>query len=161
MIFLLASIPLLAGDAVGTDNVNQGGPPIAKRNFSEAEIQSALTALGITLASPSTVVRCDIENSQGGVTNTVTVAQFPGAPVYWLRYQPGSTFTRQVRFMVIPLFTGSPLAGQLQTFNPNSTAEVLAPFAIPFWGHGLVTGPWILVVQNDLGETVSSRFTVQ
>ena len=162
MIFLLAtSIPLLAGDSAGTEKANQGGPPIAKRDFSEAEIESTLRALGIAPGSASNAISCDVEDSHGNVTNTVQAANYPLAPVYWLRYQPGTTFTKNVRFVVSPLFSGSPLASQVQVFRPHSTFEVLTPFGIPFWQNGLTSGLWVLVVQNDSGQSASFRFTVQ
>ena len=168
MIFLLAtSIPLLAGDSAGTEKANfslsccQGGPPIAKRDFSEAEIESTLQALGIAPGSASNAISCDVEDSHGIVTNTVQAANYPLAPVYWLRYQPGTTFTKNVRFVVSPLFSGSPLASKVQVFRPHSTFEVLTPFGIPFWQNGLTSGPWVLVVQNDSGQSASFFFTVQ
>jgi hypothetical protein len=162
MIFLAASIPLVAGGAAGTEKANQGGPSIEKRNFSEAEIQSTLRALGVTPDAVSNSVGCILENSQGNLINTVTVANFGIVnPVYWLLYEPGITFTKQVRFVVAPLFTGSPLAAQSQTYNPNSTGEVAAPFAIPSWQNGLTLGPWVFVVTNDSGQSASCRFTVQ
>lgn len=161
MILFLASIPLLAGGATGADRANYGAPSVERRNFSEVEIQSTLKALGITPSSTSQAVTCDVENFQGIVTKTVGVANYPLSPVYWLRYQSGSALTKQVRFVVAPLFTGSPLAAQVQVYNPNSTAEVLAPFAIPFWGNGLTAGPWVLAVQNDSGQSATFSFTVQ
>jgi hypothetical protein len=54
-IFLLAGNPLIAGDGAGIENANQCGPPIERRNFSEAEIQSTLQLLGITPASASSL----------------------------------------------------------------------------------------------------------
>ena len=163
MIFVLASIPLIAGDLAGTAKVNQGGPAIEKRNFSEIEIRSTLRALGVTPETVSDAVACFIENPQGSLTKTVTVADFGIVnPVYWLIYEnPGTTVTKTVRFVVTPLFTGSPLAAQTQTYNPNTTGEVAAPFAIPSWGNGLTSGPWVLVVTNDSGQSASCNFTVQ
>ena len=162
MIFLLASIPLVAGDSAGTTKVNQGGPPIEKRIFSETQIQSFLQTLGITPGATSNAIGCFVETPQGNLTNTVTVANFGIVnSVYWLLYEPGTTLTKQVRFVVAPLFTGSPLAAQTQTYNPNSTSEVAAPFAIPSWQNGLTLGPWVLVVTNDSGQSASCRFTVQ
>jgi hypothetical protein len=162
MIFLLASVPLVAGDSAGTDKANQGGPSVEKRNFSEAEIQRTLRALGVTPASASPAIGCVVENPQGIPTTTVTVSNFGLVnPVYWLLYQPGINSTIQVRFTVTPLFTGSPLGAQVQVYNPNSTGDVSAPFAIPSWGNGLTLGPWMLVVTNDLGQSATCRFTVQ
>jgi hypothetical protein len=162
MIFLLASIPLVAGDAAGTNKVNRGGPSIEKRNFSEAEIRSTLKALGVTPGSASSAIGCLVEDAQGVPTTTVTEANLGlPTPPYWLLYQPGTTLTTQVRFVVSPLFTGSPLAAQVQVYNPNSTGEVATPFAIPAWQGGLNLGPWILAVTNDSGQSASCRFTVQ
>lgn len=159
--FLLAGIPLLADDVPNANGANQGGPAIAKRNLSEAEIQSTLQALGITPGSASTGIGCDIENLQGIVTNIVKRANYPLGPVYWLRYSPRKTMTKQVRLVVTPLFTGSPLSTQVQVYSPNSASDVLAPFAIPFWAQNLTVGPWLLVVQNDAGQTASFNFSVQ
>jgi hypothetical protein len=162
MMFLFASIPVIAGDAAGTDKVNQGGPSIEKRNFTEAEIQSTLKALGVTPGSTSNAIGCFVEDSQGNLTNTVAEANFGLVnSVYWLLYEPGTTLTKQVRFVVTPLFTGSPLAAQSQTYNPNSRGEVTAPLAIPSWRNGLTLGPWMFVVTNDSGQSASCPFTVQ
>lgn len=161
MIFLAASIPLVAGGAAGTEKANQGGPSIERRNFSETEIQSTLKALGIAPDSASKSIGCAIENFEGIVTTTVMAASQPVGPLYWLLYQPGTTVTQQVRFVVTPLFTGSPLGTQVQIFNPNSASDVLTPFGIPSWGKGLTSGPWLLAVQNDSGQSASCNFTVQ
>lgn len=161
MIYLLAGIPLIAGGAAATDKVNQGGSPSGKRNFSEAEIQSTLKALGVAQGSASSSIGCIVETAQGIPTTMVTASSQPSGPFYWMLYQGGITVTKQVRFVVAPLFTGSPLAAQVQIFNPNSTGAVLTPFGIPSWADGLTSGPWMLVVENDSGQTATCYFTVQ
>jgi hypothetical protein len=158
IVILLAGIPLLAGDPART---NQGGPAVEKRNFSEAEIESTLRALGVTPGPAASSISCDVEDSQGNLVQSIRASNYPAGPFYWLRYQGTSSMTKQVTFVVSPLFTGSPLASQTQTFQPMSTSEVLTPFGIPLWQSGLTAGPWMLVVRNNLGQSASYRFTVQ
>ena len=65
-------------------------------------------------------------------------------------------------FYVVPLFANSPLSVQAQAFKfvgPNDT-DITTPFGIPFWTPNITSGPWALVVVNNLGHSAICQFTV-
>ncbi|HEY6292843.1 MAG TPA: hypothetical protein VI455_14940 [Terriglobia bacterium] len=158
LLVLSLSAAVLVGDSPA--NQNKGGPPVEKRNFTDAEIEGTLRALGVAPNSESSPITCDITDSSGGVTNQVTPAAYPGGPFYWLHYNSNGVSANQVQLTVAPLFSGSPLAAQTQVFSPYSDSSIETPFGIPFWGENLTSGPWVLVVRNDSNQSAACRFVV-
>ena len=165
ILVFVAGTALFAGDASlpqNADNANKGGPAVPRRDFTPAEIAAVLQSLGVSTDATTTAgtVSCDVEDSTGTITHTVKWAGYPSAPVYWMRYQPDGSITSTVFFVLKPLFAGSPVSQMVQTYLPNSAAEVLAPFAIPFWQNNLTNGNWVLVVKNNLGQSAKFFFKV-
>jgi hypothetical protein len=169
ILLLIAATGLFSANAQQPRNmnVNKGTPVGERRPLTKTEIAATLAAFGVHPGAATTVpISCDVEDPQGNITTTVHVAKYPptaldpAAPAYWLRYQSGLTMTKTLQFFVVPLSKGGPLTAQVQVFAPNSTADVVAPFAIPFWEGNLTNGNWALVVKNDLNQTAFFVFTV-
>jgi len=158
LFLLLAGSPLLFGDSPSTKNINQGGPAVEKRNFTNAEIEKTLRLLG---ADPATSgpISCFISDNNGSMVTQIT-ATTPGGPTYWFHYASAGVTSKSVQFEAVPLFTGSPLPDQKQLFLPNGSFDIETPFGIPFWGGNLTSGPWVLVVHNDSGQHATCNFTV-
>ena len=130
------------------------------RNFTEAEIQSVLSSFGIDQTTAA-LVGCAVLDPNATPTNQVPVFNF-GQQAYWLKYASRGVFASKITFTVKPLFTGSPLSAQKQTFaltSPDDT-DISTPFGIPNWALDATAGPWALIVQNDLGDRAACRFTV-
>jgi hypothetical protein len=130
------------------------------RNFSEREIQSLLNGFGID-PSQAALIGCAVLDPNAVPTNQVPVFNF-GQQAYWLKYASRGVFASKITFTVKPLFTGSPLSGQKQNFSltsPDDT-DISTPFGIPNWALDATAGPWVLIVENDLGDKASCRFTV-
>lgn len=130
------------------------------RNFSDAEVQSLLSSFGIDPAQ-APLVGCAVLDPNAAPTNQVPVFDF-GQQAYWLKYDSRGVFASKITFTVKPLFVGSPLSGQKQTFalaSPDDT-NITTPFGIPNWALDATAGPWALIVQNDLGDRAACRFTV-
>jgi hypothetical protein len=155
---MLANAPSLFSGS--PEVTNQGGPPVAKRIFTKAEIQSALLELGIPPNPKQSPTSCDIEDSTGAVVTKISPTQYPGGPFYWLHYNSGGVSSATVQFILKPMFTGSGQAGQVQFFTPNSNTNIATPFGIPFWFGNLNSGPWILVVHNSNDDTATCFFDV-
>jgi hypothetical protein len=174
ILFLIAGTGLFAADAQQprtAENANKSAPGAVTRPFTNVEMVAALRSYGAVVTNiedplavqPAAAIRCDVEDKGGLVTHSVHPAQYPLTAAYWARYQPasGSPTITSVRFTIAPMFAGSPLSAQVQLYVPNSTNEVLAPFAIPFWGGGLTNGNWSLVVKDSTGASCQFNFLVQ
>jgi hypothetical protein len=130
------------------------------RNYTDAEVQTLFSSFGLDPSQPS-VVGCAVLDPNATPTNQVPVFDF-GQQAYWLKYASRGVFASNITFTVRPLFTGSPLSGQRQTFalaSPDDT-DISTPFGIPNWALDATAGPWALIVQNDLGDRAACRFTV-
>ena len=149
----------LAGVSTAQSPKTNNGSVGRHRNFTEAEIQSLMSSFGIVPAAP--LVGCAVLDPNAVPTNQVPAFNF-GQQAYWLQYASGGVFASKITFTVKPLFTGSPLRGQKQTFTlaaPDDT-DISTPFGIPSWALDATAGPWALIVQNDLGDRAACRFTV-
>jgi len=155
---ILASAPLLFGGSPATTNT--GGPPVARRNFTPAEIQSTLRSMGIFPNAKPSAVSCYVSDSTGTTVTTISPASYPGGPFYWLHYTSGGVVSTTVAFILKPMFTGSAQSGQVQVFAPNSDTNIETPFGIPFWGGDSTSGPWMLEVESNTGEKGTCNFTV-
>jgi hypothetical protein len=160
--FLVAILFLttLAGISTAQSPRTNNGSLGRHRNFTEAEIQSLMSSFGIVPAA-APLVGCAVLDPNGVPTNQVPAFNF-GQPAYWLKYASRGVFASKITFTVKPLFTGSPLSGQKQNFSlasPDDT-DISTPFGIPNWALDATAGPWVLIVQNDLGDKASCRFTV-
>jgi hypothetical protein len=158
LFLLLAASPLLFGDSSSTKNINQGGPAVEKRNFTNTEIERTLRLLG---ADPATAgpISCFISDTTGKQVTQITASSL-GGPFYWFNYTSAGVSSKSVQFEAVPMFTGSPVADQKQLLQPNSSTNILTPFGIPFWNANLTSGPWVLVVHNDSGQHATCNFTV-
>ena len=155
-IFLITIAGMSAAQGAKTNSSSAG----RHRNFTEAEVQTLLTSFGIDPSQPS-AVGCAVLDPNATPTNQVPVFNF-GQQAYWLKYASRGVFASNITFTVRPLFTGSPLSGQKQTFalaSPDDT-DISTPFGIPNWALDATAGPWALIVQNDLGDRAACRFTV-
>lgn len=159
LILSLAGSTLLFAGSPADSTVNQGGPPIVKRNYTQQEIQQTLQAFGIT-PQTSSPISCYITDSTGLTVTQIAPSAYPSGPFYWMHYVSGGVSSAEVAFVVLPLFTGSPLVGPKQNFTPNSSTNIETPFGIPFWGSNLTSGPWMLVVQDSANQRASCMFTV-
>jgi hypothetical protein len=167
-LFLLTLILTSMGlSAAADDQTQRAGANVVVRtserhNLTAVEVESLLRSFGIQ-PSATPPIHCDIEDALGNITKTVTAANYSNSPAYWIRYVPSSPtqITARVRYTIVPLFTGGPLASQVQMYTPNSAGPVLAPFAIPSWGGNATNGSWVVMVQNDAGQQAQFIFTVQ
>jgi hypothetical protein len=166
-LFLALILTSLGLSAAADDQAQRAGANLVGRtserhNLTTVEVEHLLRSFGVQ-SSAAASIHCDIEDAAGNITKTVTAGNYPNSPVYWIRYAPSSPtqITAQVRYTITPLFTGGPLASQVQTYTPNSSGPVLAPFAIPFWGGTATSGSWVVMVQNDAGQQAHFMFTVQ
>ena len=98
-------------------------------------------------------------DANGDRTDTVLAADF-GDQAAWLEYVSDGLFDLNVRFIVLPTFEGSPLAGQVQLFTTRDITNVSTPFGVPRWGLDQTTGPWLLIVRNNRGGQAVCPFTV-
>jgi hypothetical protein len=103
-------------------------------------------------------VTCEVQDQNGDEVTIVSASDY-GDFSYWLRYGSGGDATR-VEFNVRPQFPDSPLAGQTQVFVNTGIDNIRTPFGVPFWGGDLTSGPWVLRVSNNLGESAACRFRV-
>ena len=68
-------------------------------------------------------------DANGDRTDTVLAADF-GDQAAWLEYVSDGLFDLNVRFIVLPTFEGSPLAGQVQLFTTRDITNVSTPFGV-------------------------------
>jgi hypothetical protein len=150
----------LAGISTAQSPKTNKGSVGRHRNFTEAEIQSLMSSFGIVPAA-APLVGCAVLDPNAVPSNQVPAFNF-GQQAYWLKYASRGVFASKITFIVKPLFMGSPLSGQKQTFTlaaPDDT-DISTPFGIPSWALDATAGPWALIVQNDLGDRAACRFTV-
>ncbi len=140
-----------------TAEVNSS-PVVTKHNYTPAQIQQVLARFGVNPMAPS-VSSCAVYDPTGATTTSVTPWNI-GAGSYSFEYFSGGVSSTQVDFIVIPLYSGSPLVNQVQTFSPNSSTNIETPFGIPFWGSDLTSGPWALIVDNKSGNSAVCYFDV-
>jgi hypothetical protein len=148
----------LVGVSLAQSSTTNIGASGARRNLTEAEIRSVLSRAGVDSVTP---VGCAVLDPNAVATTTVPAFNF-GQQAYWLKYAAHGVYATSITFIVRPLFTGSPLTGQKQNFtlsSPDNT-DVSTPFGIPSWALDATAGPWLLIVQNDLGNRAACRFTV-
>jgi hypothetical protein len=157
LILSLAGASLAFGQS--TSNTNQGGPPVAKRNYTPQEIQQVLKSYGVTSQS-SGPVSCFITDSTGATVTTISASNYAAGPFYWMNYESAGVTSTAVEFVAVPMFTGSPLPATRQNFAPNSDTNIETPFGIPYWGGNLTSGPWMLVVHNNSNQYGTCAFTV-
>ena len=161
---LLAGLAFAAGAAVAAGGgANQAQDTHgAKRVLTEVEVAALIRELAPEYdgrASPS-LVGCAILDAQGRFVREVQTTDI-GEPAYFLEYMAQDTFSNRVELMTVPLFTGSPLTRQTQTFEFDSDdTDVITPFGVPTWALDLTTGPWALVVRSDVGGVAVCRFMV-
>jgi len=150
----------LTGVSLAQSSATNTGRSSPHRNLTESEIQDVLSRAGIDSVSPA-AVGCAVLDPNAVPTTSVPAFNF-GQRAYWLKYAANGVLATSITFIVRPLFTGSPLTGQKQNFkltSPDDT-DVSTPFGIPSWALDATAGPWLLVVQNDLGNRAACRFTV-
>jgi hypothetical protein len=104
-------------------------------------------------------VDCRLRDGDGNPTRTITTADF-GDQAAWLEYLTDGEVDHSVRFVVLPNFEGSPVAGQVQLFITDDINNISTPFGIPTWGLDLTAGPWLLIVRNDRGGQAVCPFNV-
>ena len=135
--------------------------PRPHRNLDAAEIDDLLRRFQVDIAESPTAVQCAVLNNNGQRVTSIPTTEI-GDPSFFLKYASGGVFAQQVTFMTVPLFEGSPLTKQVQVFdlpNPDDT-DITTPFGVPVWALDATTGPWLLIVKNDLGDIARCRFTV-
>ncbi|MFQ5510685.1 MAG: hypothetical protein ACE5EO_02450 [Candidatus Krumholzibacteriia bacterium] len=145
-------------------DVNNGAAG-ERRELTKAELHAKIRSFAPNVQSmdkASQVVTCEVQDPNGVSVFNIPPANF-GSQSYWLRYNSGGSVATQVTFAIIPLFTGSPLGIALQQFTfppPGDITDIVTPFGVPFWGSNLTSGPWALVVANDLGEFSVCGFVI-
>jgi hypothetical protein len=109
-------------------------------------------------ASPA-AVSCAVLDTNGVPVTQVQAMSF-GDAAYWLQFRSSGDLARTVRFMLTPLFTGSPAGFLQQGFNTDHSSSVTTPFGVPDWGADKTSGPWELTVRDNLGRTATCPFEV-
>ena len=135
--------------------------PIPHRNLDPTEVRDLLHKFNLDGVQNPDAAGCAVLNQQGHRVNSVPTSEI-GDAAFFLQYFARDTFAQTITFTTVPLFTGSPLSKQDQVFNlPNpDDTDITTPFGIPVWALDATTGPWILVVRNDLGAVARCRFNV-
>jgi hypothetical protein len=155
---LFAAVLLLANASLIAQKINTGGPKTERRPLTDAELNTILRQYGIDPNSEPGPVSCQIRDNTGTAVTKLT-AMNVGSSGYWLWYS-GGTVATEVVFVVLPLYSGSPMPIQAQVFLPHSDTEIVTPFGIPFWANNLTSGNWRLIVKNNLGQHAQCDFTV-
>jgi hypothetical protein len=136
---------------------------VAKRPSTRAELEVRLARLApdvdLDAGTDGGAIDCRVLDANGDPTDTVVAANF-GDQAAWLDYISDGRFDIYVRFIVLPNFEGSPLAGQAQLFPTHDITNVSTPFGVPTWGLDQTTGPWLLIVRNNRGGQAVCPFTV-
>jgi hypothetical protein len=159
---LATSSSLLAGDrSFGTVN-GSGNEVPTKRLLSDREIQERIREFAPDFRGDfrPAQISCEILDGNGSSVTTVDTVAI-GDRAYFLRYNSGGARANVVEFITFPLFEGSPLAKQLQRYLPaGDDTDIFTPFGIPDWAFDATSGPWALLVKNDLGDRAICRFEV-
>lgn len=153
--FLVNSTRLLA--STGAVNGSLGDPATQKRQLSEQEVEERIRA--VASEPQSTGAQCRVLGPEGSRVTRVAAMSF-GDLAYWLEYRSSGDLATHVRFTTMPLFDGSPALSQVQQFNTDLSNVVVVPFGVPDWGLDKTSGPWALVVRDDLGRGAVCRFEV-
>jgi len=106
-------------------------------------------------------VSCTIVDDMGTDVEMISATDV-GDAAYFFRYDSGGQVSNRVIFVAIPASASSPLQAVVQQFglSPASDTGILTPFGIPFWGGDLTSGPWALIVFNDVGGSNFCLFDV-
>jgi hypothetical protein len=159
---LANSSSLLAGDRSFAAVNGSGSEVPTKRLFSEREIQERIREFLPDFRGDfrPDQISCNILDGRGSFVTTVNTVAI-GDRAYFLEYNSGGARANVVEFITIPLFEGSPLDKQLQRYLPaGDDTDIITPFGIPDWAFDATSGPWALIVKNDLGDRAMCLFEV-
>jgi len=151
---------LLASEGISVNGSASASVP--KTALSEREIHERIQEIvpEFTGEVRPDSISCDILDQNGNFVTRVVAAEI-GDAAYFLEYNSGGARANVVDFITVPLFEGSPLDRQFQRFLPaGDDTDILTPFGIPVWAFDATTGPWALIVKNDLGDMAVCRFRV-
>jgi hypothetical protein len=109
--------------------------------------------------SRSSAVSCRILGPDGDPVTEVAAMSF-GDLAYWLEFRSSGALARSVEFKTVPLFQESPARAQVQRFNTDDSNVVTTPFGVPDWGVNKTSGPWVLMVRDNLGRSATCEFEV-
>lgn len=104
-------------------------------------------------------ISVDVIGGSGSRVSQVLAADM-GDESYWFQYSSNGIQSRNVTFLAVPVFDGSPLHGIKQEYQPESNTNILSPFSIPFWAGNATSGAWVVIVTNDQGQSAMSYFEV-
>jgi hypothetical protein len=148
-------------ESIDLSNVNVGVPTERTRLGKEDLLQLVQAHMPDVQSLEPTAVGAQVLDGAGNPAPRIQASNI-GHLAYWLYYTSGGTPADVVLMIVVPLFTTSPLAAIIQHFKlvPASATNIVSPFGIPYWGADMTSGPWALVVANNLGEAALYEFTV-
>lgn len=161
VVVALAAMTLAASPALLASssplNGSTSAPGAGTRPLSEREVQARIR----TAAGPGqpSAADCRVLGPNGDPVTEVAAMSF-GDLAYWLEYRSSGELARRVRFTTMPLFEGSPALGQSQDFDTDFSNVVTTPFGVPDWALNQTSGPWALVVKDNLGRRAVCRFEV-
>lgn len=161
-LLLVAAVPLQANETPvnGSDIIATKAPAQAVPTDAQILKQVQEMLPGFSADSP-TAVSCQILDSSGAATTTINQANY-GSAANWFSYSSGGAASSTVNFWARPYYSPAVLKTVFQSFDVTSspTTNIVTPFGIPFWGGGLTSGVWLLVVYNDTGLGNYCVFTV-
>jgi len=140
----------------GGSNGSIGAVGAQTRRLSEREINERI---GSFVAKAPPAVGCAVLGSNGEQVTQVVAMSF-GDLAYWLQYRSSGQLATTVVFKTTPLFEGSPDLGETRRFNTDFSNVVTTPFGVPAWGLDKTSGPWALIVKDNLGRAAMCRFEV-
>lgn len=154
VVVLAPASSLLANS--GGSNGSIGAVGAQTRPLSEREIKERI---GSFVGKAPLAAGCAVLGPNGEQVTQVVAMSF-GDLAYWLQYRSSGQFATTVVFKTTPLFEGSPDLGEAQRFNTDFSNVVTTPFGVPAWGLDKTSGPWALMVKDNLGRAAMCRFEV-